>query len=98
MLVEEEEPEAEAPRVESATGVTPAPAPAPEWDESAIEPEGPTYLPSRTWERGFDANERSQAASVSPDSVLNQLDEIEASLRKKKSAPSSGVPADVSRK
>ena len=59
----------------------------PAWDESTLPPEKPLYLRPRTWEqypgspvdRGFE--------SVPPDVVLNQLDEIEESLRKKPRPP-----------
>jgi hypothetical protein len=104
MFVEDEEPATVAPTVApvsttpSASPTTPVPAAVPEWDESVIEPEKQTYVPFRIWERPPDANERSQAASVSPDLVFNQIDEIEASLRKKKQLPRSGSGEASARK
>jgi len=76
----EEEPAAPAEVVE--TAIEPKEE-APEWDESALEPEKPFYLPPRTWERYPLSPAEMGFESVPPDAVLNQIDEIEESLRKK---------------
>lgn len=63
------------------------PTTTPEWDESTIEPEKPTYVPPRTWERYPDLPETPTAAPMPYDSVLDQIDEIAASLRKRPQTP-----------
>jgi len=76
----EEEPAAPA---EVAEAVSEPREEAPEWDESALEPEKPLYIRPRTWERYPLSPAEAGFESVPPDAVLNQIDEIEESLRKK---------------
>jgi hypothetical protein len=64
-----------------------APPPAPAWDDSWIEPETRVIPRHRTWETGSGALDGSPAEPSSPDLVLQQLDEIELSLRKKHRTP-----------
>jgi hypothetical protein len=68
--------------------VTP-PRPAPAWDESLLEPEPRTFGRRRTWETGEDSFASGTAEPSPPDGVLDQIDEIAASLRKKVSPPPS---------
>jgi len=65
------------------------PSAVPAWDESLLEAEASELPPPRTWERSAGWSEGPIAESVPPEAVLSQLDEIEASLRKKSRPPSS---------
>lgn len=62
--------------------------PVPEWDESAIKPEEePSLLGPRPWERYPNLTEGPVADAAPTATVLSQLDEIEASLRKRPRPP-----------
>jgi len=81
LLIEDEDATVAAPAL---APVTEAPsAPVPEWDESTLEPEEPTFVRPRTWEQYPDIPEGSTSASEPRDAVLDQIDEIRASLRRK---------------
>lgn len=76
------------PAAASTAASAPAPAPsAPAWDESLLEPEA---KPTRSVWRGPRDEELLEGAvskPAPPDIVLRQLDELEASLRKKTGTP-----------
>ena len=88
LIVEDEEPMPAPPVVPT---VHPSPA-SPPWDESTVTPTQPTFARPRTWEQyslgpedfvGWSPAE-AHVERVSPDVVLVQIDEIAASLRKKR--------------
>jgi len=85
MLTEEE------PTVSSEVpAIAPAvPTAVPAWDESTLEAGTSELPPPRTWERYTGWSEGPIAEAVPPEAVLSQLDEIEASLRKKSRPPPS---------
>lgn len=85
LLFPEEEPPSPAPEPSTAPA-TPESSPA--WDESTLETEGEPLLPKRSWELDFFTAQESPGPPPSDDAVLHQLDEIEASLRKKTRPPS----------
>ncbi|MGP8158313.1 MAG: hypothetical protein ACLPWO_01685 [Thermoplasmata archaeon] len=70
-----------------ATEVVAPPRPAPDWDESLLEPEPTAHRRRRTWELGADALEDERAKPSPSDGILDQIDEIAASLRKKVEPP-----------
>jgi len=80
------EDEAEPPRAVSAAAPARRPA-VPAWDESLIEPEPRVPLRRRTWETELDSLDGGGVPSASSDAVLHQIEEIEASLRKKRQSP-----------
>lgn len=93
----EEEPEP-VPAVPAAPVPAPAPPPPamPEWDESLVEPEPSLSPRRRTWEIEWDLDTASPSAasSAAPSTalssdILEQIEEIEASLRKKPRRPPS---------
>ena len=94
LLLEEEEPTAAG---ETSASAAPPESTAPLWDESMLEPTEPTYVHPRTWERypelptevGWTPAEP-RVERLPPDVVLVQIDEIEASLKKKSRPPGSG--------
>lgn len=72
--------------------VTPRPSPAlarsgtsaREWDEASIGPVARTASQKEEWDESPEAFEAAASAPAPPDVVLRQLDELEASLRKKR--------------
>jgi len=66
------------------TAVSPAPVPANTWDEAPVAPSGsPAALPKEAWDESPEAFEASASERAPSEVVLHQLDELEASLRKK---------------
>ena len=88
----------EGPSTPAEVGVAEVPpeTAAPAWDESTLEPTEPTYVHPRTWERypelptevGWTPAEP-RVERLPPDVVLVQIDEIEASLKRKSRPPGS---------
>jgi len=69
-----------------------APAPArelPEWDESSLASEAPLFPSRRSWEVESEYRGGVTAGGASDQLILNQIDDIAASLRKKPRPPSS---------
>lgn len=84
-MVMEEEPEVIAP---GATPVARTSVPAPAWDESTVEPDRePSLLGPRLWERRPDLTEGPVAEPMPAASILSELDELAASLRKRPPPP-----------
>jgi hypothetical protein len=65
------------------------PRPTPDWDESLLEPEPTVHRRRRTWELEAESREDEQVGPSPPDGILDQIDEIAASLRKKVEPPPS---------
>jgi hypothetical protein len=76
---------------ESSTVATPPPTSVPEsppvevaeWDESTLEPEEAVPVRPRIWERYPDVSPTAASATDGRDPVLDQIDEIQDSLRRK---------------
>lgn len=84
-MLMEDETETAAP---AATPIGEAPPPAPIWDESTVKSgEEPNLLGPRPWERFPDLSEGPIAEAMPASDVLTQLDELEASLRKRPRPP-----------
>jgi hypothetical protein len=63
------------------------PHPAPAWDESLLELEPRVYGRRRTWETDDEPFVSGTSKPSPPDGVLDQIDEIAASLRRKVGPP-----------
>ncbi len=63
------------------------PRPAPDWDESLLEPAPTVHRRRRTWELEAESLEDEHAEPSLPEGILDQIDEIAASLRKKVERP-----------
>ena len=79
----EEEPTAPVEPTRAAPAAVPPSAPiAPEWDESTLEAERPMF-PRRVWELDSGLPEERPSAAPSDTAILDQIDAIAESLRKK---------------
>jgi len=70
-----------------ATEVVALPRPAPDWDESLLEPEPTVHRRRRTWELEAESLEEKRSEPSPREGILDQIDEIAASLRKKVGPP-----------